>query len=48
LYLNPQNFGPKLIKEVIEMEQQNCEISCEKTGELPAKPSEIQKVQHTN
>ena len=43
MYLNPQNFDQKLNKEEIEMEPQNCEISCEKSEELPAKPSEIQK-----
>ena len=44
MYLNPQNFDQKLNKEDIEMEQ-NREISCEKSAELPAKPSEFKKIQ---
>ena len=45
MYLNPQTFGQKLNKEDIEMEQQNREISCEKSEEYPAKPREFQKIQ---
>ena len=45
IYLNPQNFDQKLNKEDIEMEPQNREISCEKSAELPAKPSEFKKIQ---
>ena len=41
MYLNPQNFDQKLNKEDIEMEQQNPEISGEKSEELPAKPSDF-------
>ena len=41
MYLNPQNSSLKLIKEVIEMKQQNLEMSGEKSKE-PAKPSDFQ------
>ena len=42
MYLNPQISSQKLIKEVIvEMKQQNLEISGEKSKE-PAKPSDFQ------
>ena len=41
MYLNPQNSSQKIIKEVIEMNQQNLEISGEKLEE-PAKPSDFQ------
>ena len=41
MYLNPQNFDQKLNKEEIEMEPQNRE----KSADLPAKPSEFQKIQ---
>ena len=41
MYLNPQNSSQKLIKEVIEIKQQNLEISDEKLKE-PAKPSDFQ------
>ena len=39
MYLNLQNSSQKLINEVIEMKQQNLEISGEKE---PAKPSDFQ------
>ena len=41
MYLNPQNSSQKLIKEVIEMKQQNLEISGEKSKE-PVKPSDFE------